>query len=295
MSDLSTITLTDAQIKEIDYADLLYRRIDLEKFALIHEQDLLNNCINLLSTLIIVPNQSRFHDLKRVSINKKVNADQSNTRLKYVHELKYPPDRVKDKLYYNRASYKRQSIFYGGFGEFQALFENPPEQGDLYTISTWHQKENTELSFASIFQDEIVQQNTDLYKNEWLAYKEQISKLEENTRAALEKLFSLITFFFTRPVDQLKRIEYIYSAHLANKIFNMNCDPKIEAIEYPSVPMRYAAINLAILPSVFDAKFEFSYAKEFILLNDPKGKHQWSSAKTGEANGHFNGELHWIS
>lgn len=294
MSDLSTITLSDAQIKEIEYAAFIYRSIDLEKFALIHEQDLLNSRINLLSTLIIIPNQSRFNDLKRVSINKKVNANQSNTRLKHVDELKYPPERVKDKLYYNRASYKNQSIFYGGFRDFQALFENPPEQGDLYTISTWHQKENTELSFASIFQDEIVQRNTDLYKNEWLEYKEQISKLDERTRAALEKLFSLITFFFTRPIDQLKRIEYIFCAHLANKIFNMNCDPKIEAIEYPSVPMRYAAINLAILPSVFDAKFEFSNAKEFILLNDPKEKHQWNSAKTGEAKGHVNGELLWV-
>ena len=111
-----------------------------------------------------------FNDIKRVSINRTIRGDKTNNRLFFIDDLKYPPKKVVDKLDYNRASYKKQAMFYGGFGNFQSLFENSPNTGDIFTISTWHQKEGTKLHFAVIFHDDHLQNFTDKFENEWNDY-----------------------------------------------------------------------------------------------------------------------------
>ena len=293
MIDLSTIKLSEEDIKEIELAYQLYRNIDLESFAKIHEDSLINNKTILFSTIFISPGLSSFHDIKRVSINKTIRNDKTNNRLFKVEDLKYPPSNVAEKLYYNRASYKKQSIFYGGFGEFQALFENPPNTGDLFTISTWHQKVNTNLCYASIFHDQDLQYKSNIFQKEWNHYINQLEKLDKRTSQALDKLFSLITFFFIRPINPSKKIEYIFSANIANKIFEMPYSPKIEAILYPSVPLEYISANLAILPKAFDEKFEFVMAEECIVLNKTAGKNQWMSFKIAETETQSDGLLFW--
>lgn len=295
MLDLGNIKLTDEDIREIDLADKLYRSIDLESFARINEDDLINNRTGLFSTILASSDIDRLNDIKRVSINRTIREDRTNNRLFSVEELKYPPIKVADKLYYNRTSYKKQSMFYGGFGHFQALFENPPNIGDLFTISTWHQKEETQLHFAIIFHDDQLQNLTDMFQNEWNNYLNQLSKLDQKTQIAIRKLFSLITFFFTRPVNPSKRIEYLFSAFISNKIFEMSCSPKIEAILYPSVPIGYIASNIAILPEVFDSKFDFVKAEEFIVLTKTVGKNQWIYNPIAEATTLTNGKLNWVT
>jgi hypothetical protein len=293
MIDFNNLKLTDEVIKEIDLADNLYRSIDLESFAKKNEDDLINNRTCLFSTILATSDIDRLNDIKRVSINRTIREDRTNNRLFYIEELKYPPKKVADKLYYNRASFKKQSMFYGGFGHFQALFENSPNTGDLFTISTWHQKEETKLHFAIIFHDEQLQNLTDMFQNEWNNYLKQLNKLDQKTQIAIRKLFSLITFFFTKRVSPFKRIEYLFSAFISNKIFEMSCSPKIEAILYPSVAIGYIASNIAILPDIFDSKFDFVKAEEFIVLNKTSGKNQWLYQKVAEANETFDGKLKW--
>lgn len=293
MSDDDSIKLTTDQIKEIQIADSLYRSIDLKEFAEKYEYELLNNYSTLFSTILFTPRLDKFNDIKRVSINKTVREDRTNGRLFRLDDLKYPPEIVCDKLNYNRASYKKQSIFYGGFGQFQALFENSPSTGDLYTISTWRQKENTTLSYVSIFHDEKVIESSDDFLPDWTFYLDQLSKLDPITREAYNKFLSLVTFFFTRPVDPNKRIEYLFSAHIANRIFCSSCTPSIEAILYPSVPMRYVASNLAILPKSFDEKFYFVNAEEYIVHNKTENKNQWTSSIIGNANKLIDNKIIW--
>jgi hypothetical protein len=181
MIDFNNLKLTDKDIKEIDLVDYHYRFIDLESFARINEDDLINNRTCLFSTILASSDIDRLNDIKRVSISRKIREDGTDNRLFCVEELKYPPKKVADKLDYNRASYKKQSMFYGGFGQFQALFENPPNIGDLFTISTWHQKEETKLHFAIIFHDDQLQNLTDMFQKEWNNYLNQLSKLDQKT------------------------------------------------------------------------------------------------------------------
>lgn len=162
MIDLNNIKLSDEDIWAIEHADYQYRNIDLESFAKNNEDGLINNKTCLFSTILASTDFDSFNDIKRVSINKTVREDRTNNRLFSINDLKYPPKRVVEKLYYNRASYKKQSMFYGGFGDFQGHFENPPNTGDLFTISTWRQKVNTKLHFAIIFHDEKLQECTDM-------------------------------------------------------------------------------------------------------------------------------------
>lgn len=293
MLDLTKIKLTDKQIQEIDAIDFYFRTIDLEEFAKEYEHKIINQQIPLFPYLIFSPGISSFNDLKRATINRAVREDKSNNRLFNLHELKYPPQKIKDKLYYNRASYKNQSMFYGGFGKFEALFENPPKQGDLYTISTWKQKEDSNLCYVSIFHDDKIRYSSKFFEQDWKRYEEQLEQLDKTTAAAHHKLSSLIAFFFTRPVNKDKKIEYLLSSHLANMIFESPHNPKVEAILYPSVPINYTATNLAILPNTFDEKFSFVKAEEFILMNNPEGKNQWSSHKIGESISTKDGKIEW--
>jgi len=293
MLDLSKIKLTSRDIQEIELADKFYRSINLEAFARTNEYELIGNQTCLFSTIIVSDGFDKFNDLKRVSINKTIREDRSNNRLFTISNLKYPPASVIEKLNYNRASYKRQFIFYGGFGKLQALFENLPNTGDLFTLSTWRQKENTKIHYAEIFHDEKIHKHTDLYKTEWNNYCKQLETLDMMTSEAIRKLFSLMTFFFIRPVDPSRKIEYLFSSFLSNKIFEMNISPKIEAILYPSVPMEYIAINLAVKPDAFDEKIDFVKAEEFIVTYKADGKRQIIYQKIAEANKIEQNNLCW--
>jgi hypothetical protein len=293
MLDLSQIKLTTSDIQEIEFAYNFYRSINLEAFARKNEDELTNNKTCLFSYIIVSDGFNGFNDLKRVSINKTIREDRSNNRLLLISDLKYPPARVIDKLYYNRASYKRQSIFYGGFGKLQTLFENLPNTGDLFTLSTWQQKENTKIHYAEIFHDEIIHKHTDLYQSEWNYYCRQLETLDKKTGEAIKKLLSLITFFFIRPVDPSRKIEYLFSAFLSNKIFEMNLSSKIEAILYPSVPMEYISSNLAVKPEAFDEKFDFVKAEEFIVTCKTGGKRQILYQKTAEIKSIDQDKLIW--
>ena len=295
MSNLSNIYFTDENIREIDLLDNFYRNCDLSKLALQFENELLTNKRSVVPILLFSTDIDSFNDLKRVSINRTVKADNSNNRLLQIEDLKYPPKRVIDKIYYNRVNYRNQSVFYGGFGRFQALFENSPQIGDLFTVSTWRQKPEMKIRFAIIFHDKSIQQHSELFTKEWNDYQRQLMGLDERTRKSVEKLFSIITFFFIRPVEPSKKIEYLFSANLANRMFEMPYTPKVEAILYPSVPMGYIAWNLAILPEAFDKNFDLVTAEEYIVLHKPNDKNQWISQKIADATSSSEGNLLWTN
>ncbi len=293
MTELNNFKLSDKEISEIDIAANLYRNIDLELLAKKYEEDIMTGKFLIVTNIPIFTGNSSFNNLQRISINKSIREDKTNNRLFNIEDIKYPPSKALNKLYYNRASYKSQSIFYGGFGNLQALSETSPSLGDLYTLSTWKQKSKTELCYVPICHDKEIILSSDIFENEWNHYSDLLEKLDGETRNALDKLFSLVTFFFIRPVDPSKKIEYLFSSQIANRIFEMNHSPKIEAILYPSVPMEYIAANLAIKPEAFDEKFEFVKAEEFIVIDKPVGKRQWCYEKITEAVQYENGKLQW--
>jgi hypothetical protein len=282
MDWLKNINFTDDEILLINFTDDFFRKIDLESFARANENGLLKREYSILPYIFINYRIGHFNEIMRVTINRTIREDQKNARLYEIENLKYPPNKISDKLYYNRASFKKQSMFYGGFGYLETLFENKPENGDLITISTWRQKENKPICYAPIFHDKRIQENANLFREEWEYFQNQIEKLDSRTADTIFKIYSLITYFFIRPVKPESKIEYIFSAYFANRIFETPNIPKVEAILYPSVPTKYVSCNLAILPEAFDDKFDFVKAEEHQIIYKSFNKNQWGAEKRAE-------------
>ncbi len=273
--DFSEFEITNAELEEILNATKIFKSLNLTEIAQSHEKQILNNSLRITPILPVITQTSTFNDIYRISVNKNIKDDNQNKRLYKIQDLKYPPLHKAKKLNYNRCNYKGQSIFYGGFGKLFSLVETQPEKGDLITISKWRIKEGAELCYVPIFQDEKINEYTDVFRKEWNCYLNKLSELDSKQRTTIDQIYSLITFFFTRPVEN--KIEYIFSAYFANKFFSISDPYKIEAIFYPSVPNEYISCNLAILPEIFDSKFIFLEAWEQVVVTDRNKAGGWIS------------------
>jgi len=289
--DFADLKISAAELNDILITNHYFRNCDLKAVAENIENDLLNKKYAIFTILPVIDLKDSFKTVYRVSMNKYVREDKKNERLDSINDLKYPPIDKAKNLGYNRCSFKGQSMFYGGFGNLFSIVESKPEKGDLITISKWDMKPNFDLHYVPIFQDNSLNRYSDVFSDEWEQYQEKLSTLTEVQRQAIENIYSLITFFFTRPV--YNKIEYLFSSYFSNRIFDMN--KEIEAILYPSVPNQYMAFNLAIKPKVFDDKFDFLEAEEHLILTDRNSSGGWLSHLVAISSGVSNGQLIWIN
>jgi hypothetical protein len=94
MQDLSTIKLSWFQRRRINHVAKYFRKTDIFEYAKKHEDEFINNKINLLPILIWVPDFLSGLEITRVSINKTIRQDKTNNRLFEIEDLKYPPEKV---------------------------------------------------------------------------------------------------------------------------------------------------------------------------------------------------------
>lgn len=206
----------------------------------------------------IVPN------FQRLTINKTL-PDNNNSTIKEIKFLKNPPENLVTK--YNRANLKKQSILYATFILPTALLENNPDLGDLVTISHWKLiNEDTPLIVYPVF---------DYYKTRDFQLKQEFTKAIKDYPSNLQDVIiidnCLVASYFSKYVEKGKEINYTFSAHLADWIFNKMYNGKIEAIIYPSVKDITRSANIAIKPNVFNSKYKLVEVHESIVVSKVNG------------------------
>lgn len=287
---ISDINVTVSDLTEIFQMNYILRSQNLCKIANLIESDILSDSARLIPILPLIWEESSFNTIFRVSINHSIRDDKRNKRLERIQDIKYPPLEKAKNLRYNRCSFKGQSIFYGGFGDIYALVENKPNKGDLITISKWKIKPDLSICYIPIFQDINIVQSAPVFQSEWQSYNMELSKLNNVKRTAIETIYGLISYFFTRKVEN--NIEYLFSSYFANKFLNSSIQ-KIEAIFYPSVENNLSTQNIAILTEIFDLKFDFVEAREMLVLSGDENKGGWISQELSIAEKADNDLLIW--
>jgi hypothetical protein len=219
---------------------------------------------------------------ERVVINQQI-ANSENRRLTNIENIKYPPLSMADKIGYNRANLKGQSIFYAGASGLLAVnIETKPKRGQLVTTSKWQLKKNEKINVFVVCQDIAIVQShfyqIEYYYNHFI---DTIKELHFNTSEVVEAIYKFITKAFLRKVNPSNRQEYLFSALIADYLFTQTFKP-IDAIYYPSVQVD-SSMNIAIKPNVLEEKFDFHSAKESLCLMDPQDNTLgWLSHTTAE-------------
>jgi hypothetical protein len=268
------------------------------------EEDLDDEQIAYLRVIIprlldMLPMQIEEHhslprDFRRLVINEEVCG--KNKRLHSLEQLRYPPRSIQDKLNYNRASMKGQTVFYAGsLGRLPVTVETQPRRGQLITESKWKLIDGKVLKQVVIYQHhELALYNTNELLPRYEHHSREMEKLPPNFRKAVELVFDLMIRAFTRAVDPAKKHGYVLSA-LISEIFMHHPINGVDAIYYPSVPNRAMSMNVAIKPDSLDDKFTMISADESVMLTDPQeGSGGWWTCPTGKASLKENSlDLHW--
>lgn len=203
-------------------------------------------------------------DLQRLTINKKLSNNNNKTITK-LDDLKNPPDEIVKKLNrYGRANLRDQSVLYASF-EFPTLIkETNPDVGDLVTISRWKLKnENTPLIVYPVIDYQNCNDSQLLKVFEYALLQQ-----PKEWQVMFFQHYCLIAKHFGKHVKKGQHINYIFSAHFANKIFHEIQGGKIEAIIYPSVQDSGTTSNIAIKPDVFNEKYEIEEISEKIVYSN---------------------------
>lgn len=217
---------------------------------------------------------------QRLVINETV--VKTNSRLKSLSNLRYPPLEIEKELPYNRASLAGQSIFYcGSRGRLQVAVETLPKRGQLITESSWIVKPDSQLIVLALYQDrEIALYNPNELMADYNNYLNLLSKLKTNARKVIEEIYKLIFLAFRRKVFPENRKGYLISSLISDFwLHHSSCE--IDGIYYPSVPNNCSVMNLAVKPKVVDSKLQMIEAKEAIVLNDPSYSRGWMLQRTG--------------
>jgi hypothetical protein len=201
--------------------------------------------------------------LQRLTINKNLQ-DNNNETITQLKLLKNPPLDVMKKLdRYGRANLKDQSVLYASYIFPTLIKETKPEIGDLVTISKWKLKnDNTPLIVYPVIDYQNC--NDSQLRSEFeYALLQQPKEWQE----MIFKHYCLISRHFGKYVEKGKEINYIFSAHFADKIFHKIYDGKIEAIIYPSVQDSGISNNIAIKPDIFNEKYEIDEISEEVVFS----------------------------
>jgi hypothetical protein len=203
-------------------------------------------------------------EIQRLTINKKLSNNNNETITK-LDDLKNPPDEIVKKLNrYGRANLKDQSVLYASFKLQTLVKETNPDVGDLITISKWKlKKEDTPLMVSPIIDYEKCKDYQ--LRNE---FEKALMKEPKGWQEIRFQHYCLIARHFGKYVEKDKNINYIFSAHFANKIFHEIYDGKIEAIIYPSVQDSGATSNIALKPDIFNEKYEIDEITESLVVSN---------------------------
>jgi hypothetical protein len=278
--------LTDEQLNKlifcIDYLKLHAdhpERLNAQQISFLRE--LLSSMIPMLPIRIEITSGFEL-PFERLVINKSVLG--KNKRVHSLENLRYPPRSIQEKLDYNRASMKGQSIFYAcSMGSLPMTVETRPERGQLITHSKWKLKEGEKLNLLSIFHhEELAMANPHELLQPFNDYLAELRKFSPKAQQAIEMIYQIIVRAFTRKVDPSNKQGYVVSA-LLSELFMFDPNKGVDAIYYPSVPNRGMCMNIAVKPDSLDQKFIMTQADEFVVISHPEpNKNMWWSFHTAK-------------
>ena len=241
-------------IEDIDKVDLTAMPFDENK--IISELKLFNPLCFAFSKVVPC--------LQRLTINRYL-SNNNNETITDLKLLKNPPLDVLEKLNkYGRANLKDQSVLYATFLLPTLIKETRPEVGDLVTISKWKLKnEHTPLIVSPII--DYPKCKDYQLRNE---FEKALLQQPKEWQKIRFRHYCLIAKHFGKYIEKGKDINYIFSAHFADKIFHEIYDGRIEAIIYPSVQDSGTTSNIAIKPDVFNDKYEIDEISESVVYSN---------------------------
>lgn len=292
LNDLRQLKLTKEQ------KEFILRRLNAAKkgsrHELLHlfETALLKEFENEISFFPILAFPINFEgEFHRVVINKDVS--KINARLTDYSQLKYPPLAIQDKLGYNRASLKGQSVFYAGAGNFAAILETRPRLGDLYTVSKWRQKKEKTLNHFPIFYHPEIYERPE-FEKDLQQHTDFLNTLDADVSEVVSEFLNFMTEVFIKEINRESKVGYIFSALFSN-YYLTKVSPQVHCIYYPSVASDYVASNIACLPGTLDEFFDCVEVNE-CLCTHHNGAKQWLSRRLAEVNNvnpNATGDLEW--
>lgn len=209
-----------------------------------------------------------FPEIHRLTVNKRV--IEKNKRIWNINDLKYPPEDKVSK--YGRCNYRNQSILYASYLDFTAINESQPKVGEIITESIWRVKDNQPLKYCPIFKNQPSEEEVinPMSLEFYQIYKNKIKNYPEFAQEQIDALVQFVADAFSKQVNPVNDIDYIFSAYFSNIIFNEFENGSIDAISYPSVKNRLSFENLAIKPDVFNSKYKLVEVRDSVCLSDTK-------------------------
>lgn len=279
-NDLKDLKLTQPQKEFILSRIKAARQLSQKSLPRFSESVLIKNFESEIAFFPIIAFPTNFEgEFQRVVINRTVREDKKNERLTDYSQVKYPPPKIEYKLDYNRASLKGQSVFYGGTGNLSAILETRPALGDLYTVSKWKQKKNTQINHFPIFYHEAIYERTE-FKADWENHKYLLTTLNNSAREVVSEFLNFMTEVFIKEVAKDDKFGYIFSSLFSN-FYLSKAQPKVHCIYYPSVASNYVASNIACLPETLDEFFECVEINECLCIHH-NGSKQWGARRLAE-------------
>ncbi|MDP3180783.1 MAG: hypothetical protein Q8M67_03120, partial [Bacteroidota bacterium] len=123
-------------------------------------------------------------------------------------------------------------------------------------------------------------------------FKQALRQQPEELQKMIYMNYCMIARHFGKYVEKGKDINYIFSAHFADKIFHEIYDGEIEAIIYPSVQDSGTTSNIAIKPDVFNENYEIDEICESVVYSNDKSSFFLKSIKSTK-NADSTGKIIW--
>ncbi|MDA9555665.1 hypothetical protein N9R54_05455 [Pelobium sp.] len=251
---------------------------------------ILNDIIEFKSFIVA---ELEFPEIHRLTINRNILG--TNLRIKNINLLKYPPKELVKS--YGRCNLPNQSVLYASFGQLMIMSEMRPKVGDLITISTWKNIDNTPLKITPIFKNQPV--NGTINLNSYNFNETYIKLLKQhppNTVKEIDHLTQFIAEAFSKRFKMNSNYaNYVISAYFSNQILNEYGD-QVEAIFYPSVQQSLCFENLAIKPPIFDKKYKLNKVQESIVvksMEDGDGGYFTEGVCETESFDYESSTIHW--
>jgi hypothetical protein len=220
---------------------------------------ILNNRFSYITSLTF---KKKIYSFLRVTINKRVNEDESDTTIREISKLKYPPNGSKSN---GRANLVGEKILYATDNIISALKEAIAENNDIITISTWKLIDKKMLTITPIFKNFpfIYNEAFDLdFLKLYREYQIKLNQYDIDARINIDLFVNFLSDCFSKDVDAHNHFDYFLSSFYANRLFNFLQSGEIECILFPSVQDDLSAINLAMKHDAFDRHYELEKVEE---------------------------------
>ncbi|WP_439696684.1 hypothetical protein ACFGVS_29490 [Mucilaginibacter sp. AW1-7] len=249
----------NAQLTELNYKSFTAQDI----------QDFKNYIHYAFNSHCLITNQVTIAgNLFRLVVNEKVT--DKNESIADVKFLTYPPlETLKEKNRYNRASTCNNTLLYLTETVDTALKEIRPPENQIVTIGVWAPKRTRTFTQYPIEHSECAAK-----ANSQIAQGLQALKLLNDGQDPLlarymTNYFNLLAREYSKSVTDENHFEYMLSAILSDRIFELDDDNSnfnYDCISYPSVGNNFFTRNLAVKPNVADTEFRIVQAIEFEVM-----------------------------